>query len=259
MNLPATLTSVEMILHNILYLSYLLPAARVRPHVPDVLPLATVDGDNVMLSVVLFRNADVKAARLPSPRLAYDQVDVRTYVVDPESGDHAVYFLRCGLSSAPAVRLFRLAGMPAEHIRFAVQAQRDRRLRYAHYTATGHWQGEVHVEADETAPKVDILPPFTTAQEAVLYLTDPLVGFYGPPGRVRRVNIWHPRFQPRVARVSQVRFPFLTAMQLLDAGEIGQPHSVLLVPRGHFLTHLPPKRLGTSATQHHVPARNYTS
>ena len=46
--------SVEMELYDILYLSYLLPVSRVRPLVPDILPLATVGGDRVFFSVVIF-------------------------------------------------------------------------------------------------------------------------------------------------------------------------------------------------------------
>lgn len=45
------ITRVEMSLHHVLYISYLVPA-QVRQLVPEALPLAVADRDNVFVSRV---------------------------------------------------------------------------------------------------------------------------------------------------------------------------------------------------------------
>ncbi len=243
MNLPAKLTSVEMILYDVLYLSYLLPAERVRPFVPERLALATVDGDQVFVSAVFFHVLEAKAARLPSPRISYNQVNVYTFVTAPGTGEHAVYFLRKGMTRPGATRLARWLGMPVERAQLDITPRRDRRMRYEHYAVRGYWHGNIHIEADEIAPRLEELPPFDNGQEAVIFLTDALVGFYGNGRRLWRLDAWHPRFQPRVAQVTHVEFPLLIEMGLLTDTQVAQPHNVLLAPREHFLIHLPPRRV----------------
>ena len=241
MNLPAKLTSVEMILYDVLYLSYLVPQERVRSLVPASLPLALVDGQHTFVSVALFHVLEAKAARLPSPRISYNQVNIYTFVTAPGTGEHAVYFLRKGMTAPGWARLARWLGMPVERLELEIVPRRDKRMRYEHYAARGDWRGPIHIEADEIAPRVEALPPFPSGQEAVIFLTDPLVGFYGDGRRVRRLDAWHPRFQPRVAQVSRVEFPLLVEMGLVTAKEVPRPHNALLAPREHFLIHLPPR------------------
>ena len=242
MNLPAKWTSVEMILYDVLYISYLLPVERVRPFVPERLPIAAVDGEHTFVSAVFFHVLEAKAARLPSPRVSYNQVNVYTFVTAPKSGQHAIYFLRKGMTSKGAARAARWLRMPVELIELELTPRRDKRLRYEHYALRGTWHGNIHIEADEVAPRLEALPPFASGQEAVVFLTDPLVGFYGNAGWVWRLDAWHPRFQPRVARATRVEMPILAEMGLLKEDEIAQPHNVLLAPREHFLIHLPPRR-----------------
>ncbi len=243
MNLPAKWTSVEMVLYDVLYISYLLPVERVRPFVPSLLPIATVNEGYTFVSAVFFHVLEAKAARLPSPRLSYNQVNIYTFVKSPDSGEHAIYFLRKGMTAKGAVRFARWLRMPVEPIALELTPHRDKRLRYEHYALRGRWHGEIHIEADEVAPRLDALPPFADGYEAVIFLTDPLVGFYGDGSRVWRLNAWHPRFQPRVARVTKVQLPLLVDMGLLKEEEVAHPHNVLLAPREHFLIHLPPRRV----------------
>lgn len=47
MNPLNQLISVKMMLRHVLYISYLVPASRIRPLVPNVLPLATPFPDQV--------------------------------------------------------------------------------------------------------------------------------------------------------------------------------------------------------------------
>ncbi len=244
MNIPARWTSLEMVLYDMLYISYLVPAARVRPLVPSSLSLVTVAEGQAFVSLLLFQVLEAKAARLPSPRLSYHQINLYTFVRDPKTGDKALFFLRKGMTLPTAVRGARFLKMPADLISCSLEPQRDERMRYSHYAARGEWQGLFHMEADEVAPRLEEpLPPFASAQEAVIFLTDALVGLYAQGDTIYRLEAWHPRFQPRVAQVQEIHFPLLPALGLVDEVALQQPHSVFLAPRGHFLVHLPPRRV----------------
>lgn len=237
----ATVTSVTMNLQDVLYVLYLLPTTRVRPLVPDVLPLATVAGDNVFVALVMFRSTVVKASLVPTPHIAFDQINVRTYVVDPRTGQYAVYFIHCGIGSVLVTVLYRLvSGMPVEHIPFTIGTQRDDSMRYAQYRASGRWRGDVLIEAEEIAPQVEEISPFSSMYEAMGYLVDTFIGFYGPRNHLRRIEVWHPHTAPRLARAAEARCPILTALGLAEEEEIQQPHNGLLVMGWPFVTYLPP-------------------
>lgn len=240
----ATLTSVTMNLQDVLYVLYLLPTSRVRPLVPDVLPLATVAGDNVFVALVMFHSTVVKASLVPMPHIAFDQINVRTYVLDPHTGQYAVYFIHCGIGSVLVTLLYRLvSSMPVEHIPFTMRIQRDDSIRYGHYRASGQWRGDLLIEAEEIAPQVEEISPFSNMYEAMGYLVDTFIGFYGPRNHIRRIEVWHPHTPPRLGRALEARCPLLTTLGLAKEKEIQQPHNVLLVTGWPFVTYLPPGRL----------------
>jgi len=232
--------SVEMELYDILYLSYLIPASRVRPLVPDILPLATVGSDRVFFSVVTFHSTGVRLVSLPSLRFAYDQINLRTYVTDPYTGNHGVYFFRSGITSATTSFFTRLLKLPWENISFAVRAERDEGNYYTRYIASGQWHGEIHIEVREEDSQFKDFLPFANQEEAIQYLTGPLIGFYGLSGKTRRFEVRHSHIQLRSDKVLQVNFPFLTTLKLLEDGEIRQPYNLLLAPHGQFHVSLPP-------------------
>ena len=238
----SSLTSVKMVLSDLLYVSYLVPTNRIRPLVPDILPLASVDGSNVFLSLVIFRGKVVRASLLPTPRLTFDQVNVRTYVLDPESGHYGVYFINCAIGSALITFLYRImSGMPVEHITLKLHNQRDHRMRYVNYSVSGYWHGDFVIEAEEAESQAEHISPFSSKEGAIKYLIDPLIGFYGPRNHVRRIEVWHPHSPPRLARVLSSRCEYLTALGLVEEKEIRQPQNVLLVSGWPFLTFLPPQ------------------
>jgi uncharacterized protein YqjF (DUF2071 family) len=77
------LTRVEMKLRHVAYLSYLIPAPRVRRLVPSVLPLSAVDENKVFVSIVALQSRDMRLASFPLVRFNYNQINVRTYVKGP--------------------------------------------------------------------------------------------------------------------------------------------------------------------------------
>jgi hypothetical protein len=74
-SLVKKLTRVEMSLHHVLYVSYLVPESRVRGLVPESLTLAVVERDSVFVSVVILRSAGVRLSSLPFLKFNYNQVN----------------------------------------------------------------------------------------------------------------------------------------------------------------------------------------
>ncbi len=234
------LMSVEMLLRDMMYVSYLVPAARVRPLVPDSLSLATVDGQHVFVSLVIFRGKTTALSLIPSPRFPFDQVNVRTYVTDPVTDKPAVYFVNCGISNGLITVLYKLfSGMPVEHITYSIAPKQDVSGCYVDYSAAGNWYGSFSLSAKEVASQLTHLAPFPTPQDAINYLIDPLVGFYGTAEKLRRLKVLHPPLVPRVGEIVASSFPYLDRLRLVDQKEILHPHNVLFIPATPFLIHLP--------------------
>jgi hypothetical protein len=234
--------SVDMLLRDMLYVSYLLPAELVRPIVPASLALAAIDG-HVFLSLVIFRGKTTALTGVPSPRFPFDQVNVRTYVLDPVTGGPSVYFVKCGISSGLITFLYKLfSGMPVEHIGYRIEVQQDNEGVYADYSATGNWNGDFSLRVREIAPALESLPPFSGVQEAIDYLIDPLVGFYSSGQKMLRLEIFHPPLIPRVGVLEHARFPYLNRLGLLDPEAVSRPHNVLLIPATPFHIYLPAQK-----------------
>ena len=232
-----------MALRDMLYVSYLLPAERIARMIPRGLVPATADGRNGFLSLVIFKGNTKEAFRIPAPPIPFDQVNIRTYVVDPRTGGTAVYFIRCGISGRFITFMYRmLSGMPVEHCTFEITSHTGDTGHYDSYRVEGDWRGPFTITARETAPAVTGLDPFPDVDGALLYLMDPAVGLYPAWGSIRRLRIFHEPLKPRVCRATGVSFPCLEDLGLLDAEEIGKPHDLLLVPHTPFEIFLPPEK-----------------
>jgi hypothetical protein len=234
------LMSVEMLLRDMLYVSYLVPASRISPFLPPALKPAIVDGENVFVTLVIFRGKTSGTATIPTPRIPFDQVNIRTYVIDPVTGKPSVYFVHCGISGALITFLYGvLSGMPVEHTPFSIEAVKGKEGDYLRYKVSGRWNGEFTVEAEEISPALTALSPFPNVQEAIDYLIDPLVGFYSDGRVLRRLEVYHGPLVPRVCRPVRILFPYLSQLDMVPKEEIPLPHSILLVPFTPFLIYLP--------------------
>jgi uncharacterized protein YqjF (DUF2071 family) len=118
--------SVTMKLCDILYLSYLVPASRIRPFVPEILPMAYID-DRVFISIVIFHSSGVRLVNLPFLRFDYNQINLRTYIKDPQTKNHGVYFFCSGITSATIFFLSRFLNLPWENYNFLLSQNVIRR------------------------------------------------------------------------------------------------------------------------------------
>lgn len=243
MGILKRLFSVEMRLHDMLYVSYLVPVQRLRTRIPQNFQLAEVQKGKIFLSLVIFRGRTSGAATIPTPRIPFDQVNIRTYVIDPVTGKPAVYFIHCGISGSLITFLYRvLSGMPVEHTPFVIHARKDMDGRYGAYEVSGTWHGHFSIKAEQAAEKVTALDPFSTRGEAMSYLIDPLAGFYSDTKIVRRLEVFHEPLEPRICSPLEVRFPYLSSLGLVEEEEIARPHNILLVPYTPFLIYLPARK-----------------
>lgn len=232
--------SIEMLLRDMLYVSYLIPSDRISRFLPPVLKPALVDGEHVFVSLVIFRGKTSGAATIPTPRIPFDQVNIRTYVIDSATGKPSVYFVHCGISGGLITFLYRaLSGMPVEHTPFSIEPEKARDGTYSRYEVSGRWHGTFTIDAEEISPALTDLRPFPNVREAIDYLIDPLVGFYSDGPIVRRLEVYHDPLIPRVCRPVKIIFPYLSQLGIVPADEVALPHSMLLIPFTPFLIYLP--------------------
>jgi uncharacterized protein YqjF (DUF2071 family) len=235
--------NVSMSLRRVLYVSYLLPVPRMRPLVPDVLPLAVVDSDRVFLSAVLLKCQNVRMSHLPAVRFSYNQVNLRTYVIHPETGQPGVYFLRSGVTSRTISLVTLVFGLRWEKVELAVDSAGTTPSYGGSYRASGQWQGDLCISAEASPAGSEHLDPFTDLEAAANYLVRPTIGFYGSSGRVRQFNIAHGHLEPARMGLAEIRFPLLADSGLLQPEEWTKPHNVLSINESQFLVFLPSRRV----------------
>ncbi len=233
-----------MHLEDMLYVNYLVPGERIAGLLPGELKPALVGEGKVFLSLVIFKGNTRGLFHIPAPPVPFDQVNIRTYVVDPRSGKTAVYFIKCGIRGRFITFMYKaLSGMPVEHCPFRITAEADEQGNYGSYRVKGLWRGPLTITAAGDSPVLTRFDPFESVDGALQYLVDPLAGFYRAWGGLRRLEIFHEPLKPGVCSAIDVSFPYLESMGLLSAGEIREPHNLLIVPQTPFEIFLPPERM----------------
>lgn len=221
--------SIKMNLANVLYVSYLVPSVRIRPLVPPFLSLSTDDADQVYISFVAMKCRRVRLSIIPWPRFNYDQLNLRTYVTDPKTGNPAVYFFQSGVSLGVVPMLTRIMGIPWEKIVFEM----DSTFQPAH-TASGYWLGDLSFKVESP---VGELP-----QDSIIeHLTGPMMGFMGPVGKTRSFRINHRALKVQPAILRSIEFPLPIEKRLINETELNNPANILMVPEAEFTVYLPPR------------------
>ncbi len=232
-----------MTLHHVLYVSYLLPLSRIRPLVPDVIPLDVYESDKVFVSVVSMECNNVRLANLPWPRFNYYQLNLRTYITDPHTGYRAVYFIQSGVTSAMTSCLTRIIGIPWKQIPFELNIDRENEGHRRSYSGVGNWSGEIVLKASDFISPADSTGSSNISESIIDHITGPLIGLVGPKGRTMRFGIRHKALDVWSGKLDEISYPFLLTAGILDEEEILQPHNVLLVPEAEFTIMLPPRRI----------------
>ena len=230
---------VAMTLCNVLYISYAVPERSLRDLVPDFIRLATLEKDIAFISIVVLRSTRVRINSLPFAHFNYNQLNIRTYIIDPITGKHGVYFLKSGVTSRFISLATRMAGIPWQQIDLEVQVNPDiNGPRYC-YNAVGNWHESFNITAMEAPQPQNKLTLFADMESAVDYIVRPLIGFFGEKnGHVGRFTIWHQDIMPQIWQLQQVNFPSLNTLGITEG--IGDPHSVFFLPQADFYIDMPP-------------------
>lgn len=233
--------SVDLTIHDVIYVSYLIPLSRVRALIPANLDPATVSDGNVFVSVVALRNTHVRLSGLPFINFSYYQINLRTYVVDPGTRKPGIVFLRSGVTSKLIAVFTNLMKIPWQDIQFAIQASKDNSGRYVKYSATGTWGEKIYIEAQEESHEAKSILPFVNREKVFEYITGGTIGFFALPGELLRFEVRHSIIEPRFGKVTHISLPVLAISGIMTEEEIHAPHNVLLAPYGRFRVFLPPE------------------
>lgn len=230
---------VRMTLNNVLYISYAVPAKQLRKLVPEQLQLATMDKDKAFISIVILRSTRVRLRNLPFIRFNYNQLNIRTYVIDPVSGQQAVYFLSSGITSAFISLATRITGIPWHLIDMNIDV--NPHAETGSYLAGGNWHADFSIKSQVHSEDVKEISIFKNNKEAVDFLIRPLIGFIGDKKRLGRFNIQHPEVEPETWQLTELDFPLFSELGIVD--ELNKPHSVFFLPMADFSIYLPPRKI----------------
>lgn len=236
-----------MLLRNVLYISYCLPASTLRPLVPDYLPLRLVGQDQSFLSIVIINCQDVHSAVFPFPRFNYNQLNLRAYVINPESGQSAVYFLKSGVTSPVISTLTRRIGIPWEKIKLEIQSKPDTQNHFIEYVSAGCWQNKFKIVAGLNLTSPENISPFDNIEYAINYLVRPLEGFFINGEKIGQIRIQHPQITPQFGTLKLLDFPLLNQAIKIRDMVLEKPHSVLFVNESNFSIYMPPRYIKTQA------------
>jgi hypothetical protein len=179
------------------------------------------------------------------PHLTYNQINLRTYVKDLQTGGQAVYFLRSGVTSRLVSLATSTMSIPWEKIKCDIAVSGGGWEGTVSFMVSGHWKDDFLIEG-ETTPDLSVsIPPFTDGATAADYLIRPLIGFAGVSRHLRRFTIAHPDVRPVPGRLTHIVFPMMLSLGLADEGRLYRPESVLCLQKADFSIYLPPVRVGT--------------
>ena len=234
---------VKMTLRDVIYISYALPTRTLRPLVPDILPLATVEGDVAFISLVILRSTKVRLAAFPLLKFDYNQFNIRTYVVDPVSGRSSVYFIKSGITSRLISILTNIIGIPWQFIELETDMKMTDGSRSI--SIHGDWEGPISLRTQYNADAAVLPPFFGDTKSAVDFLIRPLVGFAGDDRRLSRFTIQHPEVEPENWSLLELDCPLF--QKLVTIEDLKRPHSVFYLPTADFSIFLPPRRIKKEA------------
>jgi len=183
MRRPLRVGHVLVTLEQLAIVTWPIAEATLRAQLPSSLRPVVRNG-HAFVSAALFRNRALRPAVLGVPRITSFQMNVRSYIFDPVSGEpDSVFFHGLYLSRRWLVALSsRLFGVPFQHLPLTVAARHEGD-RVTGYEARAT-DDRVNILAQEDDQAVD--------REMLGFLTNPHTGYVlGHDGVLRCWSIWH--------------------------------------------------------------------
>lgn len=238
-NIWTRLLCVRMTLSNVIYISYAVPTRILQSSVPSVLSLNTVSDDIAFMSLVVLRSTQVRLSFFPMLKFGYNQCNIRTYVIDPITGQPAVYFISSGVTSRVISLATGTIGIPWEFIELTTDLGVSKGIRSS--SISGAWEGQFFIEVQADTDISDVPLFFQDRMAAVNFLIRPLIGFAGDEQRLMRFTIQHPEVQPESWSLMELDCPLFKRLVPID--DFKNPHSVFYLPTADFSISLPPTRI----------------
>ena len=214
---------VLVTIEHLLIVTWRIPIAEMRGMLPPALE-PVVDGNETLISAVLFRNRDLRPARIGLLRLSSFQMNVRSYVRDPATGEpgsvyfHGLYLSRRWIAKVSA----SLFNVPFAYLPFGITVADDDRLEWS----ARDRNGRVDVSAVEADAPLD--------SAMVDLLTNPHTGYFADrSGALRKWSIWHRPQQLRTVRIVRAR------LADLPLGESREAWKALYVRSVDYEVYLP--------------------
>ncbi len=237
------LTTAQVEIQNFALVSHLVPAERLRPHIPSQLRLETFGGpgrgESALVTTSCFCNRQLHWSLSRYPAVDFDQSTFRTYVT--YKGRRGSYFFGTYVSTRLSFTVQSMLAAGSRRAEFDVAIQGGD-AGYPNYAASAT-TGDEHLRLElEATGRPEAKPPFRTGDEHAEYVTHRLHGFARSPfGWVTHGPIRHRRMKPWGGRLLDARLDFWTDLGILDADELVPAYSVLVEPRVRF-TLFPPRR-----------------
>jgi uncharacterized protein YqjF (DUF2071 family) len=225
---------------NFALVNYMVPAERVRRHLPDTYELETFRGDDddyCFVTTTFFCNHDFRPAVAPWPKLTFDESTYRTYVT--HRGRAGVYFFGRYLSRPGATVPQRLFARDTWDADFTVAVEQSS-SGYEIYSCHGISDaGETSLVLSASYPPGEMWP-FASARELVDFFTYRLYGFFtSSVGIQGNMPVRHPHMDPWMGQLSAAKLDLWSNLEIVADDEMSAPHCVLVQPAVPFTLYGP--------------------
>ncbi len=212
-------------MRSLVLVHFLVPAERVRLHVPLGLELETYQtdaGEQAFVALVCYRAIGFRPAFIPSDHvgLAVQGINYRAYVRD--AAGPAVYFFAVTTHQYLPWIGSRLLGAPTHHAPATFGDEWDHgRLQLA-----SSYPRKVMLDAQECGDTPLKYAPFASQAAMLHSLTDPLCGYLQHGKQMYRFDVAHPSLHSFVTgEMRAVRVELFENLGILRGGE--RPHSLI--------------------------------
>lgn len=229
-------------LENFILINHAVPAARVRPQLPDKVALETFEGadgaETCFVTTACFCNRDLRWRLTRRPTHTFNQVTFRTYVTYGEA--RGLYFFGTYCDTISSWLWQGAMATGTKMASFELDTTKDGR-GYHRYACTARSGAEEVSWLAEATDQPAVIHPFATPDEHVQFIGYRLHGFSRNPfGFYTHGRVDHRRLRPFGGRLLQGRFDLWTRLGILDPSEFLSPASVLVEPHIRF-TLMPPR------------------
>ncbi|OLC74655.1 MAG: hypothetical protein AUH72_21450 [Acidobacteria bacterium 13_1_40CM_4_65_8] len=223
---PLRLGHVLVTLEDLLIVTWRVPEAELRRHLPNALQ-PVIDAGACLVSAAVFRNRALRPAVAGFPRMRSSQMNVRAYVRAPRSGEPgSVFFLGLYVSRAWIAGMSSwLFGVPFQYLPLEVAARDEGHGVEWHARSP---DDHLTIHAREADADVDT--------HTLDLLTNPHTAYFlDRRGVLRRWSIWHRPQAVRTMAVQQAR------VECMRDFTVSRPLPALYVRSVDYEVYLPPR------------------